>query len=203
MQSTEMTTRRGRPPTTSHAEVARVALQLFAEQGFEETTVEHIAAAVGLHRRSLFRYFASKNDIVWGDFDWVLDRLRAELAKGEPDEPLLETLRRSVVESNRYEPGQLPELRIRMTLITTVPSLQAHSMLRYAAWRNVVAEFAAARVCLPVEDLFPQALGHAALGSSMAAFRCWVQRPDDDLAAYLHDAYSLLATGFACPAGAR
>ncbi len=57
------------PPTS---EIAAVALELFAERGFEETTVEDIAAAVGVGRRTLFRYFPSKNDMVWGDFDRVL-----------------------------------------------------------------------------------------------------------------------------------
>jgi TetR/AcrR family transcriptional regulator, regulator of mycofactocin system len=195
MQSTSAT-RRGRPPRTTHAEVTQVSLGLFAEKGFDETTVDDIAAAVGLHRRSLFRYFASKNDIVWGDFDWVLRRLRRLLDAADPDAPLMQALGQAVVASNSYEPEQLTELRIRMTLITTVPSLQAHSMLRYEAWRTVVAEFAAARLDTPVDALAPQTIGHAALGASMAAFRQWVNDSRADLEQELTTAYALLASGF-------
>lgn len=47
---------------------------------------------------------------------------------------------------NHLDPAQIPQHRQRMTLILTVPELQAHSTLRYAAWRAVVAEFAADRL---------------------------------------------------------
>ena len=76
---------------------------MFGERGFEETTVDDVAEALGVSRRTLFRYFASKNDMVWGDFDWVLARLRSCLDATAPDESLHEALRRAVVQSNRYE----------------------------------------------------------------------------------------------------
>ncbi|MBS1882458.1 MAG: mycofactocin system transcriptional regulator [Actinobacteria bacterium] len=186
----------GRPPTTNHAQIEKIALALFEERGFEETTVDDIAAAVGVGRRTIFRYFASKNDIVWGEFDRVIARLREAFDAEPEDAPLTEALRRAVVASNHYEPDQLPELRIRMTLITTAPALQAHSMLRYAAWRNAVAEMVAPRLGARPEDLAPQALGHAALGASMAAFDRWVSNPGEDLGQCLEEAYRLLASGF-------
>jgi mycofactocin system transcriptional regulator len=186
----------GRPPSTTHDEVAAVALALFAERGFEATTVADIGAAVGVGRRTIFRYFDSKNDIVWGDFDWVMDRLREALAACGPGVPTMEALRRGVVESNRYEADQLPGLRIRMTLITAVPALQAHSALRYADWRRVVAEFAAERLGEAPDDLLPRAIAHAALGCAMAAFGRWVQCPEEDLEALLDRAFAALATGF-------
>jgi mycofactocin system transcriptional regulator len=189
--------RRGRPPQTTHAQVSQLALELFARDGFEETTVEQIAAAAGINRRTLFRYFPSKNDIVWGDFEHVLDRLRTELDRAGPDTPLTQALAAAAVASNRYPAEQLPELRIRMTLITTVPSLQAHSMLRYAAWRAVVAEFAGRRLGEPPDSLAPVALGYAALAASMAAFSHWVQHEDADLEALLAQTYTLLRDGFA------
>ena len=169
---------------------------MFADNGFEETTAEDIAEALGVSRRTLFRYYPSKNDIVWGDFDWVLDRLRRHLDATHAAEPLMQALARAVIASNHYEPNQLAELRIRMTLITNVPALQAHSMLRYAAWRTVVAEYAARRLGQRPEDLAPQTIAHAALGTSMAAFVRWVQRPQDDLEENLRRGYSLLGSGF-------
>jgi mycofactocin system transcriptional regulator len=190
-------TTRGRPRSTTREHVAQVALDLFATQGFEETTVEDIAAALGVSRRTLFRYFSSKNDIVWGDFDRVLVRLRDCLAASPSDTALMDALGAAVVESNRYPPAALPDLRIRMTLITRVPALQAHSMLRYREWMDVVALWAARRLGLRSCDLLPQALAHAALGSSTAAFVTWVDAPDSDLELHLTEAYRLLASGFA------
>lgn len=187
----------GRPPSTTHAAIEAAAFELFASRGFEQTSIEDIAAAVGVGRRTIFRYFPSKNDIVWGDFDWVNQRLRKLLEESSDEEPLMEALRNAAVLSNHYPDDELPALRLRLTLITTVPALQAHSMLRYASWRAVVAEWAAARLGQDRTDLTPQAIAHVALGASMAAFTRWVENPGEDLERCLEDAYGLLAAGFA------
>jgi len=173
-----------------------VALGLFAERGFEATTVDEIAAAVGVGRRTLFRYFESKNDIAWGDFDWVMERLREALAEGDKL-PLMEALRHGVVESNRYPADQEPGLRTRMTLITGTSALQAHSALRYAEWRGVVAGWAGARLGEAPDDLLPRVIGYAALGSAMASFERWVTNEDEDLLELLDTAFAALAAGFA------
>jgi mycofactocin system transcriptional regulator len=189
----------GRPPTTTHAEIERVALELFAERGFEATTVDEIATAAGVGRRTLFRYFESKNDIAWGDFDSVMERLRDALDEGAPL-PLMEALRRGVVESNRYPVDQEPGLRTRMTMITSSAALQAHSALRYAEWRGVVAEWAAARLGEAPDDLRPRVIGYAALGSAMASFERWVADEGEDLLGLLDAAFVALAAGFATAA---
>jgi mycofactocin system transcriptional regulator len=187
----------GRPPSTTHAEIEAAALELFERRGFEQTSIEDIAASVGVGRRTIFRYFPSKNDIVWGDFDWVNRRLRDHLEESGEEVPLMEALRRAAILSNRYAVEELPALRQRMTLITTVPALQAHSMLRYASWRAVIAEWSAARLGVAPDDLAPQALAHTALGASMSAFSRWVENPALDLERCLDGAYQLLGVGFA------
>jgi mycofactocin system transcriptional regulator len=186
----------GRPRTTSRHEVQQVALRLFAERGFEETTLDEIAAAVGVGRRTLFRYYPSKNDIVWGEFDEHLAGLRELLAAAAPDEPLMDVLRRAVVTFNDYGEPELPDLRIRMTLITSVEALQGHSMLRYRDWCDVVAEFVAGRLGCEADDHLPQVIANAALGTAMATFRHWITHPGVDLLAELNEAFRLLAAGF-------
>lgn len=193
----------GRPPSTTHDAIAGVALDLFHRRGFEETSVEDIAAAVGAGRRTIFRYFQSKNDIVWGEFEWVIERLRQHLEECDDEVPLMEALRRAAVLSNQYPDDQLPALRVRMTLITTVPALQAHSMLRYAAWRGVIAEWAGQRLGEDPRDFIPEVIAHAALGASMAAFTRWVRNPDENLEDCLDAAYRLLANGFSDPLSSR
>jgi mycofactocin system transcriptional regulator len=187
---------RGRPPSTTAEEVSRVAFALFSRQGFEETTMDDVAAALGVGRRTVFRYFASKNDLVWGDFGAVLRRLQDEFDATDPKAPLATALREAVVASNTYPAEILPELRLRLTMITTVPALQAHSMLRYAEWREVVARFAAKRLRRDPQHLVPQALGYAALAASTSAFTHWVQHPDKDLRKLLRRSYDMLAAGF-------
>jgi mycofactocin system transcriptional regulator len=187
----------GRPRNTSREEIAGIALTLFSERGFDETTLDDIAGAVGASRRTVLRYFDSKSDIVWGTFTEQLDGLRKRLADADPRVPIMETLRRGIVAFNDYGEAELPALRRRMTLITTVPTLQGHSMLRYADWCTVIAEFVARQLSVDPEDQIPQVIASAALGTAMATYRNWIQRGDDDLLAMLDRGFSLLAAGFA------
>ena len=187
---------RGRPASTSRQDVARAALDLFARQGYDETTVDEIAAVVGISRRTFFRYFESKPDVVWGEFDAELGRLRDRLAEAPADEPLMDVLRRSVMATNRFGAGELDELRIRMVLIGTVPTLVAHSAVRYEEWCDVVAGFAASRLGGSPDGLASQTLARAALGAAMAAFACWARDDGGDLVAEVDRAFRLLATGF-------
>jgi mycofactocin system transcriptional regulator len=186
----------GRPPSTTRDRIAEVAFELFARQGFEKTTVDQIAREVGVGRRTIFRYFPSKNEMVWGNFDGVLEALRKALEETGPEVPMMEAVRHAVGASNTYDDEQLPALRIRMTLITRVPALQGYSMIRYAAWRRVIAEFAASRLGGRHDDLLPQAVAHAALGTSVAAFTRWVRTPDEDLGRCIDDAFRGLGDGF-------
>jgi mycofactocin system transcriptional regulator len=173
--------RSGRPPATSRDELEQVARELFAERGFEATTVDDIAAAAGIGRRTFFRYFASKNDVVWGDFDHGLDELARRLRSGEPTRPLLDALREAVLAFNRLSGDGVAWHRARMRLILEVPALQAHSTLRYAAWRAVVAEFVAARLGLADDDLLPQLVAHLCLGAALTAYEQWLRDPGADL----------------------
>jgi mycofactocin system transcriptional regulator len=187
--------RSGRPLSTSREQVAQVALRLFVERGFEETTLDDVAVAVDVSRRTICRYFVSKNDIVWGTFDEHLEGLRSQLALADAGEPLIEVLRRAVVQFNDYGESVLPELRDRMTLITSVPALQGHAMLRYADWCSVIAEFAGRRMQLEPSDHLPQVVAHAALGAAMASYRHWIRHPEADLLVELDRAFLLLGTG--------
>jgi mycofactocin system transcriptional regulator len=188
---------RGRPPSITAERIAHVALELFAVRGFEETTVDDIAAELAVSRRTIFRYFPSKNDMVWGDFELVLERLRRDLDAIGDEVPTMDAIARAAVSSNEYDDELLPELRIRLQLITGTPALQAHSMLRYADWRAVIAEYAARRRGESPHDLIPQTIAHAALGTSIAAFSRWVQAEDQSLRDNLRQGYTQLAAGFA------
>ncbi len=185
----------GRRPRTTRAEIARVAMQLFAAQGFDTTTVEEIADAVGIGRRTFFRYFPSKNDIVWGDWARELERLRRLLHEVGDDLPLMPAVREAVLAANDFHADDLPDLRVRVTLMTTVPTLQAHSSLRYGEWRQVIASYAGWRLSVDPADLVPQTLAYATLGVTLAAFLRWVQT-GGDLRPLLEEALLLLESGF-------
>jgi mycofactocin system transcriptional regulator len=192
--------RKGRPPSTSHATLEEVGIGLFIERGFDETSVEDIAAAAGIGRRTFFRYFPSKADLVWGDFDGELDRMRACLAQLDPHLPMMEAVRQAVVDFNALQPEQVAQHRRRLTLILGVPTLIAHSTLQFAHWRAVIAEFAAQRLGLDPESHLPVTIGYCALGTSIAAYEEWLRDPDADLGALLGEGFAQLARGFAADA---
>lgn len=188
----------GRPPTTTRAEIEQVAFGLFADQGFDATTVDDIAAAAGIGRRTFFRYFASKNDVVWGEFDRDLARMAERFTHYAADEPLGDVLRDAVVAYNALDPAEVPRHRRRMALILHVPALQAHSTLRYAAWRQVVAEYVASRLGCPASALAPQLAGHTVLGAAVAAYEQWLADEtagSDELSALLDATLRAVADG--------
>ncbi len=173
-----------------------LALELFARQGFDATTVEDISAAAGIGRRTFFRYFPSKNDAVWGDFEANLSRLERQLERTGDDVPLLEALRRSVLAFNALPPADEAPHRERMRLILTVPALQAHSTLRYAAWRQVIAEFAARRLGEEEGALLPQLVAHSCLAAAITAYEQWLSRPGADLQQLLATSLQALDGGW-------
>lgn len=178
---------RGRPGATSHAEIEQAAFRLFARRGFDEVTMGDIAAEVGVGRRTLFRYFESKNDIPWGQFDRTLDGFRALLAAMPEDLPVHEAVQLGVQRFNEFPAGAQAEHRQRMRLILQTPTLQAHSALQYAAWRGVIAEYVADRLGLQPDDLLPRTVGHVALATAVSAYEAWLADEAADLADLLDE----------------
>ncbi len=186
----------GRRRVTSQAELEQAAFALFAAYGFEATTVDEIAAAAGIGRRTFFRYFPSKNDIPWGAFEAELERMRVRLKACPAQVPLMEAIRVALIDFNQVTPAQVPLHRRRMELILRVPALLAHSTLRFAAWRAVIAEFVAERSGRRPDDLAPQAIAHAVLGVAIAAYERWLDDPAADLGVLLDDAMRQLDAAF-------
>ena len=191
----------GRRRVTTHAELEQAAFALFAAHGFDATTVDEIAAAAGIGRRTFFRYFPSKNDVPWGAFEHELERMRVRLKACPPEVPLMDAIRLALIDFNRVAPAQVPLHRRRMELILRVPTLLAHSTLRFTAWREVIAEFVAGRTGRRPDDLAPQAIAHAVLGVCVAAYEHWLDDPGSDLGALLDDAMRQLSGAFKADVG--
>jgi len=177
---------------TSHAAIEQAAFRLFGDSGFDATTLDAIAAEVGVGRRTLFRYYASKNDIPWGQFDRTLDGFREILNAMPADLPLHEAVHRGVLAFNDFPEDAEPPHRDRMRLILETPALLAHSVLRYAEWRAVIAEYVAARLDLEPDDLLPRTVGHVSLALALSAYEQWLDTPDASLPELLDSAMAML-----------
>lgn len=184
----------GRPSITDHAAIERAAFRLFEEHGFDDTTMEQIADAVGVGRRTLFRYFPSKNDIPWGRFDESLEFFREQLAAQPRDLAVSDAVHRCVVSFNDFDAATLAQHRMRMTLILTTPTLQAHSALKYAAWRRVIAEYVAERTSSDPSDPVPSMVGHVSLALAVTSYERWLNHPELELTDVLEESMSNLET---------
>lgn len=188
--------RRGRPRSTSARALEVIALDLFRTQGFAGTSVDDIAAEAGVSRRTFFRYFDSKADVLWSSFDDEVARLREALAAIETEVDLLDGIRAAVLSVNHYRAEDVPELRARIDLIGSVPELAASASVHYDAWERAVIEFAAYRRGESPDDLLPLAIGRATLAVCRAAYERWANRADADLTHYLDQAIRALSAGF-------
>jgi mycofactocin system transcriptional regulator len=181
---------------TTRAELEQVAFELFDRQGFEGTTVGDIARAAGIGRRTFFRYFASKNDVPWCGFEERLEQMRARLAGCPPQTPTAEAIRLGLITFNQIPPAQEGWHRRRLELILRVPALQAHSTLRYAAWRQVIAEFVSGQTGQPPDSLLPVTVGYAVQGLFVAACEQWLAGADTDLGRLIDAAVHGMASVF-------
>ncbi|HXT92948.1 MAG TPA: mycofactocin system transcriptional regulator [Trebonia sp.] len=189
--------RRGRPPSTSRRELRLIALRLFASRGFDNTTIEQIAAEAGVSERTFFRYFTTKASVLWTEFETEVETIRSTLAAVPDDVPLMDAVRGAVVAANHYHADDVPEMQLRMHLIATVPQLSFSAAEHYEAWERAISEFAGRRLGQPADSLYPLTVGRATLAACRAAYDRWSARADADLTTYLDAALSALASGFA------
>lgn len=178
----------GRRPATTQDRIATIGIELFAARGFDTTSVDEIAEAAGIARRTLFRYFPSKNAIPWGDFDAHLAEMRRQLAELPDDISIADGLTSALLQFNAFPATEAENHRKRMELILRVPALQAYSVVMYEGWRNVIAEYVAGRLGSSPADHVPRTVGYLLLGVAMSAYEQWLA--DDSL-----ELSELLTTG--------
>jgi AcrR family transcriptional regulator len=144
----ESTSIRDRTRQAVREELIAVALDLFAAHGYEATTVDEIAAAAGISRRTFFRYFATKDDVVLGKFDVLSDDIADAFNARPSDEPLWTSLRRAFDVTTKYFDD--PTLRARSETIERIlagaPGLVAANTQRVARSQEQLVAAAAKRV---------------------------------------------------------
>ncbi|MFJ8623318.1 TetR family transcriptional regulator [Kitasatospora sp. NPDC093550] len=155
-------------------ELTRSALELLAGQGFDAVTVDEIAAAAGVSKRTFFRYFASKEDVVVRFLAGLGAAMREELARRPAGEAPSVALRHAVGCSLDACAGHAERARRVVRLILTTPALLARFLERQAQWRDALAAELAARLDLdPDTELYPQLAADMALAAFHAVLQRW------------------------------
>ncbi|OBI95929.1 mycofactocin system transcriptional regulator [Mycobacterium alsense] len=185
----------GRRRSTTPHHITDVAIELFAARGFADVSVDDVAHAAGISRRTLFRYYASKNAIPWGDFDTHLAHLRELLDDVDPRVPLGEALRSALLAFNTFDDSETARHRQRMRVILQTAELQAYSMTMYAGWREVIAGFVAGRLECKTTDLAPQTVAWMMLAVALSAYEHWLSDESVTLPAALGNAFDVVGAG--------
>jgi mycofactocin system transcriptional regulator len=185
----------GRRRSTSWEHISNIAIDLFTARGFDEVSVDDVAEAAGIARRTLFRYYPSKNALPWGDFEAHLARMRDLLSDLDPDVGIDDALRTALLAFNTFDDAETARHRQRMRVILQTAALQAYSMTMYAGWRAVVVAFVARRLDMKETDLVPQTVAWMMLGAALSAYQHWLDDESVSLLRALGAAFDTVSDG--------
>ena len=161
---------RERKKRATRAQLQEAAYGLFSQQGYDATTVDEISEAARVSPRTFFRYFATKEDVVFGDDDNVA-QLRAALDQGTGDE------RRLIVDAllsfSKYLDTQRDTILSRWRLMAENPSLQGRGRLVEDSWAGLVAGKLAERTGAERPTFDQRVLAGCAVGMLSAAVHEW------------------------------
>ncbi|MET9259822.1 TetR family transcriptional regulator [Amycolatopsis sp. NPDC004079] len=163
-----MSSLRERKKARTRAEIQRQALRLFAERGYEATTVEDIAGAAEVARSTFFRYFATKEDVVlFDDVDPLFEKALAAIPAGTPlVVALIKALRATFTELDEQKRA---DEELRMRLVRTVPEIGAASRARSAGDVEQTACLLASALGRSDEDLEIVTLAGVLIGARLVA----------------------------------
>jgi AcrR family transcriptional regulator len=155
-------------------ELTEAALQLLASKGYDAVTIDEIATTAGVSKRTFFRYFASKEDVVVQFLTDMGAGMRTELT-ARPGEESPSTALKNAVSVPLADCADHSERALRVVqLILRTPALHARFLERQGQWRDdLAAELARRQGLAPDTDLYPQLAAGMALTAFNTALRRW------------------------------
>lgn len=181
------------------------ALRLFADQGFDRTTIEDITEAADVAQRTFFLHFSSKEDVLLADARERGAAFAAALADQPTDATPLESVRGAMHALMGGEDIDLGELMLRARLMEEAPSVLARNLEQYTAFEDLISRDAAARLGQDhYRDTYPVLLGAATMTALRVAIAVWYrQGGEGDLARFVDKALLQLEVGLADPGAAQ
>jgi AcrR family transcriptional regulator len=151
--------------------LTRMAMALFLERGFEATTLDDIAAAADISRRSFFHYFASKEDVVFAWQEEITAALIAAVAARPATESMLTAAENAILAMIRQlEPGEAIAMA---QLKRDNPALQARDQVKYEKLERALADALAKRAGHKTEKLKARLVAMIATGTMRIGGELW------------------------------
>ena len=147
------------------------ALRLFAEKGFDETTIEEIAGAADVAPRTFFRYFSTKEEVVF----WPMYRpLLAGLMAARPDESAVQALCHAIVDGlSAFYDQDRERVLDRIKLAFRTPALQPRLRQEQATSARAMAAVLAQRLGMSADHLEVRAMAAAVAAALWVAVEEW------------------------------
>lgn len=173
----------GRPRTIDPDAVSLVALRLFDEQGFDAVSMDDVAAAAGVSRRSLFRLFPNKAALVWGGLEEFTTRFGDALRQRPASESSPDALRAAYRIGATFPDDAVEVTRHRLRVIRANPSLERVGDAAVTSLTDEIIRFVAERDGASADDLGVAVRAHALAAAASAALTWWALhgdgRPED------------------------
>jgi AcrR family transcriptional regulator len=175
------------------------ALALFAEKGFDGTTVDEIAEACDVSQRTFFRYYGAKEDVLFADGDERLGALLDTLAARPVDEAPLRAVQAAFLATTELYAQDRERLLLRSRIFDGSSSLRSHKYERQRGWEDAVTAVLVERERTLGGDASTRHLRLVA-GTSMSCLRAgideWLEH-GGDLTAIVATNFDDVATGLA------
>ena len=165
----------GRWEPGAELRLARAGLELFFEQGYEQTTVADIAARAGVTSRTFFRYFSDKREVAFGGGPELQAHVVAALEAEPPDRPVWQAVQ-TALEAAGDVVADRELSRRRQTVITSHAELQERELRKLAALSTALAEALGRRGVEPLPAALAAETGVLVFRT---AYERWVAEPVD------------------------
>jgi AcrR family transcriptional regulator len=168
------------------------ALELFSSHGYDETTVEQIAANAGVSPRTFFRHFPTKQDVFFVDHPADLAAFGERLPEHAAKMSLPRAVERAFEERRPLDQG--PSIRLkRLRLLAEIPSVRAASYLPQVEYEHVIADVLLQR--WTNDPLTATCTAAAVMATLRRAQEAIAAAPEDDPSPRLEAAYRTLEHG--------
>lgn len=159
------------------AQISETAMAMFVARGFDETTVDEIATAVGISSRSVFRYFPSKEDMVIGNLEKIGESLVESLEARPPKESPWVALRYAMDKHLADLNNDDGTLLATSVMLSNTPTLQAALANKRTSWVDSLVPNVTRRVQGParVRELQARAITSAAMACLNTAVDEWTR----------------------------